>query len=156
MEFFHLVERYASADELERDRIRDRLDGYQRFGQHSRGSYIPATVRSPTLSALRRSFSGSVWLTDVSLQPMQPKFDVDDDTYKRRLSERATKRTLWESTLPEAVVDHPGDIRSGYDYDYITHGKGEVIPYSRRIKHSSPPPTTRRNPLSYLLPSELR
>lgn len=52
----------------------------------------------------------------IYLQNIQ---QLDGDHAERRKKQLEEQRALWESTLPEALVDHIGYFSSGHDLDHI-------------------------------------
>jgi len=52
----------------------------------------------------------------VYLQNIQ---QINGDPAERRKKQIEEQRALWESTLPEALVDHIGYFSSGHDLDHI-------------------------------------
>jgi hypothetical protein len=133
VEFFRLIERYKGADEIERNYIRERLDGNRRFQQMLRPLKLSAE-RTMALSSDRpqgrlgaASGPPKVALSTRQLEPMPPSEGISlGDTAERRMERRKHRdanRALWESTLPPATANQPGQITTGYSYDYIDHGE---------------------------------
>jgi hypothetical protein len=126
------VDRYKVANETERNRIRERLDGYQRL-QHLSSALAAPVTEASGMSSSRFQASSHVLKTSAVLPSArsalrrsnsesaieEPK--LDDVGQRRR--EVDDNRARWESTLPKPTSNQPGHIRTGYTYEYIEQGE---------------------------------
>ncbi|KAF2109186.1 hypothetical protein BDV96DRAFT_240737 [Lophiotrema nucula] len=131
-----LVEQYEIADEPERHRLRRRIERLHRHfasgsGETAEGSETrstPAPTKTTSPSKTTPTEAGHI----ADATAVVEDFDGDDDgvgpgSWKQRRIQREQDRALWESTLPEATNEYPGNIDPGYKYHYISHGKNAPI-----------------------------
>jgi hypothetical protein len=125
MEFLHLIERYKRADEIERNYLRERLDGNQRFQQMLRPTDLggkKASLSSEKSPSRLRASSAPPTL-NMGVRKIRPACSPKTPEHaEQRRKHRDEKIALWESTLPTPTSNEPGHITPGYSYCNIPIG----------------------------------
>lgn len=129
MDVYRGNNRYSLGDEIERKRIREKVDDFQRFPHLASSSDLPAAKPSAKLNPSRSSHPGLgvAAPSTANRRPLDRRLvsgssvggsGTEDPGARRR--QRDKNMVLWASTLPEPTFSLPGSYQPGYTY--INHG----------------------------------
>lgn len=124
-EYFEAADKYNTTDEAEGGCLAQRLrrvrrrPGVEQLGRQGNG---PAASLPRMLGHGRMSKGSDLWdQTDISnaTSLFQDTQQLNPATEERHKQKMEMQRSLWESTLPKAPVDHMGFFSTGDGLDCI-------------------------------------